>query len=161
MPHPFAGLRIKGDHRVRKEIISRSIAPVIIVGRCLSRHVEHAEFFVDRHGGPMPNVARVLPGSIKKVRALLNPRVCSGRNSPEFLVRFQPGVDAELPLFWHRIKPPQHPTGASVIGHHVARNVHRPHLIRIADVPSISPRRYAAGMKRNRRHQHISNQRRR
>ena len=146
MPHPFAGLRVERQYGVSEEVISRPVATEIVVCGSLGGHVEQAELFVNRHRGPMPNVARVFPRGIEKVRTLLYPRVRAGRDVPELFVCFEPGVDAELSLLRDRIETPERPTGTSVVGHHVARNVHRPNLIGIADTRAIGPCRYAAGM---------------
>ena len=71
---------------------------------------------------------------------LLHPVVRAGRDGPEGLVRFQPGLNAVFSLLRDRIEAPERLTGAGIVRHDVARHIHRPHLI------GRGPGRHAAGV---------------
>ena len=71
------GRREQCGARVAEEVVPRPIAAVVVVvGGSFGGHVEEAELGVGRHGGPMPDVPRVLQEASRAPGAAAPDRGC-------------------------------------------------------------------------------------
>ena len=98
MPDPFAAADIDGNQAVGKQIVARSVTPIIGGGGRGERYIHIAEFFVSAQTTPGAKVTGITPGIIA------------------------PGIGAEFTFFRHGMESPQQFACSHVIATHIFRS---------------------------------------
>src|SRR5215470_19938952 len=99
MPDPLASFELDADNRIAKQIATRSVTAIIIVGGRFYRQIRITQFGIDGHGRPHASVAGV------SVRLIF------------------PRVRSKLSCLWNRMEHPLLPAGPRIEGHHVAGRI--------------------------------------
>src|ERR1700722_8781752 len=75
MPDAFAGLCVKRDQRISKQVVAYAIAAIKVEHRGTGGYIDDASFAIDRHPGPIVCGSGILPG-------VFRPRVITELSRP-------------------------------------------------------------------------------